>query len=143
MLLSSIGMFSMIISGIYLLKIAGGKTYEMTTLPYLVFLLFLTGGGIYWFSMARITDRSYFLIWDQHHVSWLLPGQKRSLSVYFKDIKSLNINRAVIEISLHTCEVLHLNLGRFFITDKTEIRKKFESLKTQKMQKTEQYAILN
>jgi hypothetical protein len=100
MLAGSFGMFIMIMSGVYLLKIIGGESYDFKALPYLLVLLIIACGAFYWFSLKKSINNRYFLVWDQKLISWHFQGQTTPVAIHPDDITQIKISGNLIEIHL-------------------------------------------
>jgi hypothetical protein len=79
------------------------------------------------FGYSNLKSRRYYIEWDNDELRFLLPGNKKTETIRFDQIRSVNIRLFEIELILES-GVKILNLDNLQFGDLKKIKLKFESI---------------
>jgi hypothetical protein len=81
-----------------------------------------------WFIWKNNINRKYFVAWNDHEISYLLPKSKITETIKIKDIKSLNKTIGKVDIELINGETKRFSLNSFFFPERRKINDFFEEI---------------
>lgn len=93
------------------------------------FVLLFNGLISFWMVRDRIKKAKYFVAWNNREISYLLPKSDITEVIIIDNIKSVDINRSEIIITLNNGETKHFNFNYFFFPERKTIIDFFDGLK--------------
>jgi hypothetical protein len=93
-------------------------------------LLFFQGVFGLYISRKAVSDRKYFVSWNDSELSYFMPNNKEPVNIRLSDIWNIERESQKIRIELKTGEVKYFSFTYFYFPTRTTILEFFEGIKT-------------